>query len=777
MGRHRPGGGALQQIPTENAKDGTPVHPPGCRPTPRFSGQPLRGVPTSRALIAAALSVGLSLPALAGEATLSSSAEEEEEASCGVHPDCVGPEGYEPPEYSAVELLTFLSDVPAVAADPASLFTGFWTNWDDEPTERGLVKLAVIRGIVEARNLHHPYLPGALTDNLAEGDIVCGEEVLEARTADGTCNDLRDPAAGAVLTRFGRNVPLAFAYPDPTTMMTPDPRRISRVLLQRRGGMEEIPFLNMWAAAWTQFMIHDWFDHGEPDLRRPIRVPLDPRDPIRRRTGQTEIVFGSTPLDSSRLPSEAGLPPTYLNDVTHWWDGSQVYGSDAATADRLRTFKGGHLALTSDGLLPKNPDGIGDTGFNRNWWVGLELLHTLFAREHNAIADHLAAAYPGMSDQELYDKARLINAALMAKIHTLEWTPAILPNKKLDLAMNANWYGLERFVDPDPVQQATLRTLAPPPSAEIYGIMGGPTDDKGVPFSITAEFAAIYRMHQLTPDLLELRTERGRLWGRLPTVRSTDAGGRRLVERMDPEALAVSFGQQRPGALVLRNYPRFMTRLETFPGNEIDLATIDIVRDRERGIPRYNAFRALLNLPPLSSIDDLTPDPRLRAALKRVYTDIDEVDLFVGTLAEAERPECFGFGETLFQTFILMASRRLQADRFFTVDYTPDVYTPEGLDWIEDNTFKDVLLRHHPDLANTGLQHVDNAFNPWEEDWSLEADTRRIGERWRDRFEDRGGFGDDEDRWDEDEDDRWDEDEDEDDRWDERGRRGRGPGY
>ena len=46
-----------------------------------------------------------------------------------------------------------------------------------------------------------------------------------------------------------------------------------------------------------------------------------------------------------------------------------------------------------------------------------------------------------------------------------------------------------------------------------------------------------------------------------------------------------------------------------------------------------------------------------------------------------------------------MASRRLKSDRFFTNDYTPEVYTPEGLDWIESSSMVDVLLRHHPELG------------------------------------------------------------------------------
>ena len=74
-------------------------------------------------------------------------------------------------------------------------------------------------------------------------------------------------------------------------------------------------------------------------------------------------------------------------------------------------------------------------------WVGLSLLHSLFAREHNAICDMLKQAHSDWNDERLFRQARLVNAALMAKIHTVEWTPAILPHPLLVLALNTNWHG------------------------------------------------------------------------------------------------------------------------------------------------------------------------------------------------------------------------------------------------------------------------------------------------------------------------------------------------
>jgi hypothetical protein len=87
------------------------------------------------------------------------------------------------------------------------------------------------------------------------------------------------------------------------------------------------------------------------------------------------------------------------------------------------------------------------------------------------------------------------------------------------------------------------------------------------------------------------------------------------------------------------------------------------------------------------------------------------VDLTVGVFAE-QRPAGFGFSDTAFRVFVLMASRRLKSDRFFTTDYTPQVYTQAGLDWIADNDMSSVLLRHFPALA-PALRGVDNAFAPW----------------------------------------------------------------
>ena len=63
---------------------------------------------------------------------------------------------------------------------------------------------------------------------------------------------------------------------------------------------------------------------------------------------------GRTKPDTCQ-PKDDSLPPAFQNDVTHWWDGSQLYGSDKETHDRVRSFTDGKLKVEDDGLLPIDP--------------------------------------------------------------------------------------------------------------------------------------------------------------------------------------------------------------------------------------------------------------------------------------------------------------------------------------------------------------------------------------------------------------------------------------
>ncbi len=175
-----------------------------------------------------------------------------------------------------------------------------------------------------------------------------------------------------------------------------------------------------------------------------------------------------------------------------------------------------------------------------------------------------------------------------------------------------------------------------------------------------------------------------------------------------------------------------MGRLES-KTQQIDVAALDLIRDRERGVPRFNEFRRQYGLRSLTSFDDFADrrekDPKKRhdqeemvKTLREVYgqhacdaskviTDaqrnadgspisdcldpkrptgtvvdnVEDVDTVVGWLSEYTRPHGFAISETQFVVFILNASRRLFSDRFFTSSFRPEFYTQMGVDWVNHN--------------------------------------------------------------------------------------------
>jgi Animal haem peroxidase len=604
-----------------------------------------------------------------------------------------------------------------------------WTNWYRRSLTVGILTLAYMRERLNKMNLKNTYPPHTLIGFQKPGQKP-PPGVTHFRTADGSWNNLSNPKEGAAGTRFLRNVEIEAIRPETgEKLMTPNPREISRKLLSREGAMKEVPFLNLLAAAWIQFETHDWINHGEILYRDVHEIPLPPGDPARAIYRQSKMFVGKSQPDPTYQAGKENTPVTFINEVTHWWDGSQIYGSDLKTQQRLRSSSDGKLRLKPDGTLPLDKQKLEETGFNRNWWVGLTILHTLFVREHNSICDHLKMSYPQWDGNRLFNVSRLINAAVMAKIHTVEWTPAILPNPGLNAALNANWFGILTNLFEHGKVRKTLATINIR-NPEMGGVVGNPIDNHGQPYGLTEEFTEVYRLHSLLPETLTLRKIGSERSEEIPLAATRQAGSAKVTASFSIADILCSFGRQQPGQLVLNNFPRFMQEL-SIPGNPLfDMGAVDILRARERGVPRYNEFRRQLGLNPIRSFEDLTNDQAQVRKLKEVYGDqpgdVENLDLMVGTLAEEHRPTHFGFGETMFQIFILNATRRLQADRFYTDSYNEETYTREGLDWIDACSFKTVLLRNYPELNQTGLANVSNAFEPWDTGERLDPDRHPL---------------------------------------------------
>lgn len=692
----------------------------------------------------------------------------------------------------------------------------------------------------------------------ADGSQLCVGEAIRFRTLSGICNDMRNPAMGASGQLFARNVEFESTFPeiatDPLTrnrhgdrlaLLRPDPQVISRKLFTRdesgaadcnqgfgAGGAKSAecpykpaPFFNVLAAYWIQFMTHDWFSHLNDARNDQSNVmvnlgcaeqrvdnlprPLTPQDIAR---------LGCRPEDKMEagLVAQPGDPGSFIHDgrerlkrahkttrnnVTAWWDASQIYGHDDTSLRRVRRDPNdpAKLLLDGSGYLPpfRLPCGAGSgpascdpirlewvgqeaVAFPDNWSIGLSFLHTLFVREHNSIveafrrraarepdtdsglrdpaAPERPIVYAQIGDEVLFQVARLIVAAEIAKIHTIEWTTQLLYDEPLHLGMNSNWSGL--FEDKPVVSAVMARIVerlgkkSDPTHANLLysafaagpGIVGlgsdGPDVNGGInhfgsPFNFPEEFTTVYRLHPLLPDLLEYRDLRGdpnRIGEKVAVIDTFRGRSTAMMRQRGMANWGLSMGRQRLGALALRNHPRFLQNLALPPrlDTKIDVAALDIIRDRERGVPRFNEFRRQIGLRQLTSFDDFI-DRRpgvsakdkqeqvdLVATLREVYgqhvcddskpitsaqrdpegrpvTDclghadgslvdnIEDLDVVVGMLAESTRPHGFAISETQFHIFILNASRRLFGDRFFTSSFRPAFYTSFGIDWVNDN--------------------------------------------------------------------------------------------
>jgi hypothetical protein len=693
-----------------------------------------------------------------------------------------------------------------------------------------------------------------------DGTQACRGQLIRFRTPTGICNDVQNPAMGSTGQLFARNVAFESTFPDlrqnelardrhgdRLSLLKPDPQVISRRLFTRdqtgavdcnqgRGvpgsATAECPykkasFFNVLAAYWIQFMTHDWFSHLEDarndqsHIMTSLGCASERKDNVETPLKPDEIArLGCRPDDKmeAALIAQDGPPPTFTqngvtqearayktthNDVTAWWDASQIYGFDEKSlgrvkrdpADRakllMRPVDGHPGAGERLGYLPAfgpvcvagapagtcdpiNPEWTGQesVAFPDNWSIGLSFYHNLFVREHNTIVDslrQLAKDKPDadsglrdpdkpqevitnrqISDDELFEIARLVVAAEIAKIHTTEWTTQLLYDEPLYRAMNANWSGV---FSQQPMLAQFTRDIAQifrqSPNAkesnQLFsafaaggGIVGlDTTNHFGSPFNFPEEFVSVYRLHPLVPDLLEFRAldkDPNQIREKIAVVDTFRGKATDAMHRGGLANWALTMGRQRLGALALRNQPQFLQNLDLRPrlDSKIDVPALDIIRDRERGVPRFNEFRRQIGLRELTSFDDfidkhlpdgskeLAEQRDLVKALRDIYgqhacdakkkitsaqrdpngqpindclghpdgsmvDNVEDVDLVVGWLGESTRPHGFAISETQFHIFILNASRRLFSDRFFTASFRPAFYTQLGYDWVNNN--------------------------------------------------------------------------------------------
>ena len=488
---------------------------------------------------------------------------------------------------------------------------------------------------------------------------------MEFRTIDGSGNNLDRPELNAPGTAFARIGPARFADEISVPVEGPNPRTISNLVVgEGEAATPNAQGLSGMMYAWGQFVDHD-LTLGAGDRRvdrLPVRIDIavPPGDPVFPDGSVIPLTRVGTAADSG---TDAGHPAIAANIVTGWHDASMVYGSNAEVAAALR-LSDGHLKTSEGGNLPV-VDGrfaAGDVRASEN--PALTALQTLFVREHNFQVDRLKAVHPELSGDQLYETARAIVGAEIARITYAEFLPHLLGPDAL-----AAYAGFDPAVDP----------------------------------RLSVEFAgAAYRWgHSTVSAETERKDEAGEVTGPelelrdaffLPPAEFAEGGGADGFLRH----LATDLSQAMDARIVedLRNF--------LFdPPVGLDLAAINIQRGRDLGLGTLNETRVALGLEPYTEFDQITDDAVTADALRAAFGTIEQVDLWTGGLSEDLAPGAF-VGPT-FATIIAGQFERLRdGDRLW---YQNQGFDPETLAEIERTRLSDIILR------NTDTAHIqDDAF-------------------------------------------------------------------
>jgi len=482
----------------------------------------------------------------------------------------------------------------------------------------------------------------------------------EYRTFDGTGNNLMNPvygSAGIPLLRISGS-----AYADgisaPAGAGRKSAREISNIVVAQA---ESIPSSigasdHIWQ--WGQFLDHDL----------DLTVPAAPREPFNILVPTGDPFFdpystGTQYITLDRAMHDGGSPRQQINIITAWIDASNVYGSGQVRADALRTFVDGKLKTSAGNLPPYNtaghPNGgglspslffAGDVRINEQ--IGLTAIHALFVREHNRVADMIKASNPGLSDEDIYQWTRKVLGAEMQVITYEEWLPIIIGKDAI-------------------------------PKYKGYN----PTINPGIAneFS-TASFRFGHTL--LSENILRIKNDGTRILVPLrnsffnPAIVPMDDSTTSILR-----GLAAQLAQDFDNKIVndVRNF------LFGSPGSGgFDLASLNIQRGRDHGLPDYNSVRVAYGLPAVTSFAEISSNQNVQEALALAYGTVDDIDLWVGGLAEDPEPGAM-VGLTLRAVLADQFTRVRDGDRFW---YENDPFFKENkylLNYVKKITLSEVI--------------------------------------------------------------------------------------
>ena len=499
---------------------------------------------------------------------------------------------------------------------------------------------------------------------------------VAVESIDGSGNNLLRPALGSAGTDLLRSAPAAYGdgISTPAGSGRPSARAVSNAISSQSADATNNRHLSDMIYLFGQFLDHDIDLTGTGTAESfNVAVPKGDVSFDPAGTGTKVISLKRSEFDPATGTSKAN-PRQQINDITSFIDGSQIYGSNATRAAALRTFAGGHLKTSAGNLLALNTVGLpnandahavadtrlflaGDVRANEN--IELTAMQTLFVREHNRLADTIATQHPTWTDEQIYQQSRSTVIAELQAITFNEFLPALLGQNAVQ-----PYRGYNPKVNPSIANEfstAAYRFGHSMLDGEIGRLNNDGTD---IP-----QGSASLRNAFFNPTLLDtsLPNHQGDID---PLLKGAVSGNAQEIDvKVVDDVRNFLFGQPGQGGF--------------------DLVALNIQRGRDNGLADYNTVRAAYGLPKVTSFAQITSDPTLQASLKATYTTVDNIDLWVGGLAE-DHATGSSVGQ-LFGRIIANQFQRLRdGDRF----WFENALKGPALGAMEHTTLADVIQRN-----------------------------------------------------------------------------------
>jgi peroxidase len=479
-----------------------------------------------------------------------------------------------------------------------------------------------------------------------------GDLLREFRPIGGGGNNIANPSLNAVPGSAELALaPLNFAPGTGNGLIAaPNPRTISNVIAGGTGANGQNaqtadPTISAWLYVFGQFVDHDIDLEETPLTSAPINIVIPAGDPV----------FAAGTTIAMTRDTRSPATNTIINTVAGYLDLSQLYGSTPAVAASLTNADGTLMSSDNGQSLPVVDDSFvtGDPRVMEN--PELTAITTLFMREHNFWIATLKLQHPNWTGQQLYNMAKAITTGEYQNIVYQEYLPLLIgpvigPYRGYDSTVNAQ------------VTQEFSTAAFRVGHSQVSDTQEGLDNNGNVVF--TEPLAQAFFN---TPEIDETN-------GFDPQLRAIGAD---FSQATDVYTVAA-----------LRNL--LFAGLVGGEIDEMDLIAIDIQRESDVGLGSLNQTRRAISLRPYNSFAQLTNDPVLQKSFQNVYGDIDNVDLFMGGLAERHASRA-AVGPT-FQAIIADQFQALRSgDRFFWLNQGFGQHLTSA---ISNTTLGDIITRN-----------------------------------------------------------------------------------